>query len=230
MKINFKKKTVIIIFLIIFLFLGIGVFLITGETYERNKNLKEERKTIETAWNVFEEYLEANKEKDLEKVKLLSHAVSQSCLDFELIDECHIRMEGVVEATKNFEKTQFSEIWFDKKQIILFTIPEKLEEEDVVQYKKSYIYFSRNQSGEPKILAIDPGQVWSFFKGTGGYTEEEIEKELQSILIDTDKDGIPDIYELCTEPPEFCGEETRPDMRDTYRDGWWDGIRQFLDR
>ena len=249
------KKSILIVFILIFLVLVLGVvFLKIGDTLPEHNQQKEEQKITlfgdisnflpnsleiklnenefirKEAWNVFSKYINASKEKDLETVTALSYNLSDACLDESRREECNLLMSGVVEATIDFKEKQFSQIWFDDKQAVLFTDLKRIDEGDIVKYKKSYIFFSRDGQSDLKLLGIDLGQVWSFDKGPNSYTEEEIEKELQSIITDTDKDTIPDIYEVCEELSEVCEGETKPQTRDTDGDGWWDGVEFYLSR
>ncbi len=182
------------------------------------------------AWATFDAYRNVLEVGDVSLLEPLSYRLSPTCSNEEMVEECKLRMQAVYDLVKDFNRDQFSEVWYDEKQILLFTPPQRNETEEVVSYERSYIYFTRDLNGNPRILAIDPKQVWSFTRAEKEMSDEDIEREIEVITIDIDQDGIPDIYEVCAEgaDPTLCM-PTDPEVRDTNGDGWWDGFQQYIE-
>lgn len=242
-----RKKTLLALLILAFIFLAIGATLLKGEESTNNKSqanysivgeignfvkgiVQNEGRIRTSAWKVFEEYRNASQNHDIAKIEELSYKLSSTCTDLTMNDECNLRMDSIVELTADFVKKDFSNVWYDENQIILFTDPKKSEEENKTSYTKSYIFFTRDEQGNPKVASIDPGQVFSFTR-QADLTDQEIEEELWSIIMDSDKDGVPDIYELCEDTAQICENEwTKPNIRDTDGDGWWDGMESYVNR
>ncbi|OHA88474.1 MAG: hypothetical protein A2653_00495 [Candidatus Zambryskibacteria bacterium RIFCSPHIGHO2_01_FULL_43_25] len=179
------------------------------------------------AWGVFENYLLANQNHDVGAVSSLTRKLSDACLNPETESECFARMDYVVEVAKDLKEENFTNVWFDEKQIILFS-DFKPDNDDVVsRYKGSYIFFIRDGNGNPQVAGLDPERVWSFKDNSESSGVLDVEEQLQNIIDDRDSDTIPDVYETCINPEEEC-DGTNPDKRDTDGDGWWDGMEEFV--
>ena len=118
-------------------------------------NLRQEvslPQTVEDeAWRVFEDYREAAKAHDLEKIKTLSHQVSPACSDPARIDECKNLMDTAYLATRDFWKSDFKHIFHDERQIVMMTDQFSGENNTKAQV---IVFFTRTSAGEPKMLSM----------------------------------------------------------------------------
>lgn len=184
---------------------------------------------VSQSWNVFENYLKAVKNHDLESLQIYSHQTSDTCKDSAREAECFALMDNVYELGKDFNKDDFIHVWADEKQIILSTDYNLLEDNTFATLRgliRSVIYFTIIDEN-PKVL------YFSNFDGTfllqEDFTADEIDARLRELVRDTDEDGLPDEIEICAglEEDTSCV-KTDPKKRDSDGDGWWDGVEIFF--
>ena len=106
----------------------------------------------ERAWTVFEQYRTFAQEKNLEGVKSLSHQVSETCANQATRAECEVLMYNVVVFTQDFHKEDFNNVFFDERQIVMFTDPTETAEGGSLA--QVILFFTRTNTGEPKVLGI----------------------------------------------------------------------------
>lgn len=179
----------------------------------------------EEAWALFERYLAAAKAHDLETVRTLSYQLSEACLDPARREECNALMDNVYSFGSEFKKEGFTEMDFDQRQIILSTPFTKNLEGEAPSMTRAVIYFVR-PSGRPlQFLSLKPFDG-AFIIRTGQATST-IDTRLEQMVLDSDKDGLPDEIETCADADTACI-RTDPKKRDTDGDGWWDGIEALF--
>ena len=122
-------------------------------------------------------------------------------------------------------KSSYTNKWQDDKQTIYSTNPIKTDDSTAYGYKQGIIMFIK-KDGSWKILLSSPEKNWSVSKAGTNQTPAQVEKLLQDMILDSDKDGITNMYELCegSQMGNSKCAKTDPNKRDTDGDGWWDGI------
>lgn len=96
------------------------------------------------AWKTFGDYLEYARTGNIDGVRSLSHQVSSVCSDPSRENECLSAMENVYAIAGEFEVSDFKNVTFDDKQILLYTDgPER-----------TILYFTRTDTGAPRVLGI----------------------------------------------------------------------------
>ncbi|KKU49898.1 MAG: hypothetical protein UX71_C0004G0005 [Parcubacteria group bacterium GW2011_GWA1_47_10] len=104
------------------------------------------------AWKTFEQYRTFAQEGNLDGVKSLSHQVSETCANPATFAECQVLMNNVVVFTENFREEDFKNVFFDERQIVMFTDPTETAEGDSLA--QVILFFTRRESGEPKVLGM----------------------------------------------------------------------------
>jgi hypothetical protein len=182
------------------------------------------------AWNVLTSYLDRARNHDIAGVKALSHEQSATCADAKLQKECFALMDNVFEISKEMKKENFVNVWQDKNQIILSTELEKVKVEDLDGYERGYAYFTVDEDNNIKVLNFNPNRGWYIDPKVGTTTSESIKLRFEAMMLDTDEDGLPDEQESCS--GSYLGDPhctlTDPKLRDTDKDGWWDGVEYFF--
>jgi hypothetical protein len=108
--------------------------------------------TVTSAWSVFQDYLKAAKDNDLEKLKSHSYQTSETCNDPKRRAECNELMTGVYLIASGFKLEDFKNVESDAKQIIMSTDYMKMP--DGADDTKVVLYFVKAETGEPKVLGI----------------------------------------------------------------------------
>lgn len=179
------------------------------------------------AWGVWQRYLTAAKEHDLETITALSHQLSDACMDQARRTECDTLMDNVYAIGSELERSAFTEVLADEKQVILTGDYETLgtEESPGAGMLRPIMYFTR-PGGELKVLALNPEDGAIVVDTELSFAEKQ-EKLLEATL-DTDDDSLPDEVERCAgQVSENCT-QTDPAKRDTDSDGWWDSIERLF--
>jgi len=96
------------------------------------------------AWTVLENYLAFAQAHDLIGIKSLSHQISDTCTDPASEAACFALMDNLYEVASPLEFSEFKHLQSDERQIIMYT------DGPVV----AILYFTRDQSGSPKILGL----------------------------------------------------------------------------
>ncbi len=185
--------------------------------------------TAQDGWNVFQKYIQAAGNRNIGALKELSYSLSATCNNPKLENECFMLMDGVYTVAKNLVQSEYKNFAYDSKQAVLYTDARIESTETKTALVRGYIYFGRDDQGNLKLFAIDPSRGSSINTGTS--TRAELEKKLNELSVDTDKDTVPDFQELCTDSTgkDVAGcTKTDPLKKDTLGDGWWDGVRVFL--
>jgi hypothetical protein len=108
--------------------------------------------TVTESWAVFQDYLKAAESHDLEKVKSLSHQLSETCQNPQTRQECDQLMDSVYLIAKDFRLEDFRNIAEDDKQIIMST--DYMGDGAGTDKTKVVLYFVRAETGQPKVLGI----------------------------------------------------------------------------
>lgn len=181
------------------------------------------------AWNLFQKYLEFNKNRDLDGVRSVVYKLAPVCEDPKMRIDCESRMGSAHAYGKELRKESFTNIWSDDKQMILssdFWI-EDSDDMGLIGRFRSIIFFVKDPSGNWKILSWSPNKGGATSKGEAG--NEELMSRILIWTEDKDEDGISDYSEECLDKPndENCV-KTDPKRRDSDNDGWWDGIEVYF--
>jgi hypothetical protein len=113
----------------------------------------------------------------------------------------------------------------DDKQAIYSTNPQKVDDAEKYGYTQGIIMFIK-KDGSWKVLSINPARGWSVLKKGTNKTATQIEKDLQAMMLDSDKDSLTNDDETCSGASQFNPKctKTNPNNMDTNGNGWWDGI------
>lgn len=103
------------------------------------------------AWGIFQDYLMAAKEHDVEKLGTLSYKLSPTCANPETLKECETLMDSVYLIARDFKLGDFKNVAYDEKQIIMST--EYMEIPESETPVKVVLYFIK-VTNEPKVLGI----------------------------------------------------------------------------
>lgn len=192
---------------------------VNGQTLEK-KNL----------WDTFALYLSKAADHDIPGVAALSFELSDTCKDEKLKKECFAKMDAVHEIGSQLKQEDFVNIWEDKKQAILSTVIRRPNTENALIAARSTIIFTKDAQGNPKLLALNPNEMWQLQKNKAS-TTAELETKMLSFFEDSDQDGVSDNLENCIFPdnvlPIAC-KKTNPKVKDSNGDGWWDGIEPLI--
>lgn len=104
------------------------------------------------AWATFQDYLTAAKNNDLEMVKVLSYQISPACADEARRAECNDLMQGVAVIGQSLEQSDFKNVAYDDKQIVLST--DYIGGSNEAPSTKIALFFVRTTSGDPQVLSI----------------------------------------------------------------------------
>ncbi len=184
----------------------------------------------QAAWTVLVAYTKAAQSHDLSTLKNLTYKVSDACADPKQIDTCNTRMDKASEITKTFKKSDFKNVWFDQRQIILSTDWHVEESDIAIGEAREIIYFVRDSKGNPKILFFTQPEeiVYSFIDPS--QTKTALITRLKERITDSDTDALSNETETCTyesADPKTCV-KTDPNRIDSNGNGWWDSIEPYL--
>lgn len=186
-------------------------------------------KVNDPAWDTLNLYLARLKAHDIEGVKNLSHQQSDACKNKQTEAECFKLMDSAFLIGSELKQESYIHRAEDSKQLILTT---KVEKDSMgtttVGLVRGQVVFTKTASGEYKILSFDLGK--GLYRAVpAGSTADDVYKNLESAVIDTDKDGLFDDEENCALEFAYPGcVKTDPQKNDTDKDGWWDGVEVFF--
>ncbi|MFZ2048812.1 MAG: hypothetical protein WAV25_00710 [Minisyncoccia bacterium] len=194
----------------------------TTTTPDNTKPTGKNAEIINEAWDVFQTYLTAAEKHDLETVTRLSYQLSDTCKDPKQTKGCDSLMDNASWFGGQMKKSDYTNVWYDNKQIILFTKENVVSTTTVKGIYRGFIYFTRDTNGTPKFLSLNP-EVVAYVK-TENKTPTEVDVEIQTMIKDSDEDGLADAIETCRENALSTCIKTDPNKRDSNNNGWWDGI------
>ena len=96
------------------------------------------------AWTTWENYIKFAKAHNLAGVRSLAYQMSDTCNDPTKEKECFELMDSVVGFSTFFNKELFTHSAYDDKQIVLWTDGPNI----------ATLYFTRDENGNPKVLAL----------------------------------------------------------------------------
>lgn len=102
-------------------------------------------------WSVFQNYLQAAQAHDVDALRNLSHQLSPTCADAVKVAECNQLMDSVYLIAENWEQEEFKNVAYDDRQIVLSTNSQVGIDNTPT---KTAIFFTRTNTGEPKVLSI----------------------------------------------------------------------------
>lgn len=180
------------------------------------------------AWDTLALYLARLKAHDIEGVKNLSHQQSDTCKDNKKQTECFKLMDSAYLIGAELKQESYIYRAEDTKQLILTT---KVEKDSMgtstVGLVRGQVVFTKTPLGDYKILSFDLGK--GLYRTSTSTPVEEIYKNLESVVVDSDKDGLFDEEEQCLGDFAYPGcVKTDPKKNDTDGDGWWDGVEVFF--
>lgn len=181
------------------------------------------------SWNLFQKYLSYNKSQNLDGVKSVVYQVSKVCDTPKPTDECKARMASAYAYGKDLKKEDFVNVWSDNRQIVL-TTDFWIESSDDLNYIgrfRSVIVFVRDEEGTLKLLNFSPTKGGA--TGKDSADEAELNDRIVRWSEDKDQDAISDYEEECLHKPnDTTCTKTNPKVRDTDRDGFWDGVNAIM--
>jgi hypothetical protein len=141
---------------------------------------------------------------------------------------CNTSFDALNREFSAYTQGSFSTEWSDDKQIILSTAPLAVNDTTSKGYRKTYLYFIIEGSGNIKFI----GRIvrdWTMLTGNTSLSDSAMEASLQERLKDTDMDGLADKLETCTDPQKdkVCV-RTDPYKRDSNDNGYWDGTEKAM--
>jgi len=180
------------------------------------------------AWKALTEYLAGLKARDIEGVKNLSHQQSDICMDKTKQAECFKLMDSAYLIGSQLKQESYVNRAEDAKQLILTSNIEKDSMgTTTVGLVRGQVVFTKTLTGQYKILSFDLGK--GLYRTSTSTPVEEVYKNLESAVVDTDKDGLFDQEEECFGDFAYPGcVKTDPKKNDTDGDGWWDGVEVFF--
>lgn len=180
------------------------------------------------AWDTLTLYLAKLKAHDIEGVKKLSYQQSDTCKDSTKQADCFKLMDSAYLIGSQLKQESYVNRAEDAKQLILTTKIEKdAMSTTTVGLVRGQIVFTKTSSGAYQILSFDLGK--GLYRTSTSTPVEEVYKNLESAVRDTDKDGMFDDEEKCLGDFAYPGcKETDPKKNDTDGDGWWDGVEVFF--
>ncbi len=104
------------------------------------------------AWKTFQDYRKFAEAHNLEGIKSLSYQISPTCLDSTKLDECYALMDGVIFFTEEWKQSDFRNVAFDDKQVVLSTDFMRSEPEAVPI--KVLLLFTQTKDGSLKLLSL----------------------------------------------------------------------------
>lgn len=183
------------------------------------------------AWATFQNYLTFAKNHDLKGVSRLAHKLSSTCS--EALNNpsnsaaCYKILDNLYAIGKTFKKSDFPNNLFDSKQVILYSDRKETDDTEIKESSKNLLYFTVDANGDPKIIGLELGRVFTVKKS--GLTEAEAMEEMTAKTKDSDNDAIEDVIETCSLKITECV-ETDPNKKDTDGNGYWDSTDVLLRR
>ncbi len=181
------------------------------------------------SWNLFQKYLSYNKSQNLDGVKSVVYQISKVCDTAKPTDECKARMASAYAHGIELKAEDFVNIWSDDRQTILATNfwTESSDDLGLIGRFRSIIVFVRDEKGALKLLNFSPTKGGA--TGKNSASEQELNDRIVRWSEDNDQDGISDYEEEClNKPDDTTCIKTNPKVRDTDRDGFWDGVNAIM--
>ncbi|MBN2093905.1 MAG: hypothetical protein JW740_00820 [Candidatus Zambryskibacteria bacterium] len=189
-----------------------------------------EKSVKDEVWEVFENYLTFNKNRDLKGVESVVYKISPVCADSATRVDCDIRMGLAHQYGMALNKKDFTNVWSDDNQVILATNYWTEISEELDQYGRfrSIIFFIKIDDYW-KLLSFSPTQGGAVTKGAA--SQEEINDRLIKYTEDNDEDGKLDYEEECLNILDRTNcVKTSPVARDTNGNGLWDSVEALMDQ
>lgn len=178
------------------------------------------------AWAVLQKYLGYAKNHDLKNLRQVSYQLSPACSDPAQEKNCFERMDTAYFFGSFFKQEDFKYVWSDERQIILAT-EFNIEEDDTMMGRNRAMIYFVVVDGNPKVLYFNPTKGSVVSKGTA--SKEELTERLVIYTEDKDEDGKEDYLEQCLSSSQNSScVKTDPKIRDTDKDGFWDGIETLF--
>jgi len=204
--------------------------------------------SFDEEWNVYQNFLSAVKNQNLDKANSLLYSNINNifidmdwCLEQASEDECWSMIDEFSGANSKTTKRDFVNVEKDKKQTVISGVPYFDESKDTQLNMESAgkIYFIKD-SGKIKILKIYIPEILHIFINPSdtSFTSEQIAEEknnFNNYKIDSDRDGYVDMLEKCLQPwgevlsSNYNCTQTNPSKKDTDGDGWWDSVEVEAD-
>ncbi len=108
--------------------------------------------TTTAAWGVFQDYLKAAHRHDLITVKSLSYQLSETCSNPEKKDDCNVLMDSVYLIASGFKQSDFTNVAYDDKQIIMST--DYMDVGENAPKTKVVLLFVKSAQNNPLVLGI----------------------------------------------------------------------------
>ena len=180
--------------------------------------------TTEDLWAVFDKETLALKNNDLAEFNKYSYkqVPAQAASQFSQFAPMMYQQNAKV------NKNDYVNKWQDEKQAIYSTNPQKNNTTDSYGYNVGVVTFVKT-NGSWEVLSSGVGyfgETAITAVGEPNRTQAQADKDLQAMMLDSDKDGLTDQEELCLGASQYdktCV-KTDPNNKDSNGNGWWDGI------
>ncbi len=184
--------------------------------------------TTTDSWKLFDQYVLAVKDQNIDALNQISYKKMPSCPPGSE-KECNALLVFVYDSVKNLDKSKYTNIISDNKQIILstnlvYTPPS--EDKKTALYEKGYLLLAKDNAGVLKLVSFSPNKIWGInTEGSSTYKQT-----LDEMVVDSDNDGATDQAEICSGASKYDSKckKTDPNKMDTDGDGLWDGIEEHL--
>mgnify|MGYP001567436285 FL=1 len=104
------------------------------------------------AWQTFEQYRTYATEGNLDGVKSISHQISETCKNPATLEKCNRLMASVAQFTRDLRGSDFTEVYYDDRQIVLLSEPIETAGGDALV--QVILFFTRTPAGEPRVLGM----------------------------------------------------------------------------
>lgn len=183
--------------------------------------------TKDTAWQLFQTYLEFAKNRNAEGIRQIVYKVAPVCENPEKTkDDCDKRMDSAYYFGSQLKKEDFVNVWSDRKQIIMATNFNVTSDEYSIQRSRAIMFFIKDSSGNLKLLSFSPTKGVIVDKNSNA-SSEELNTRVVRYTEDNDNDGMPDYQEECLTGETGCV-KTSTKLRDSNNNGWWDGVEALM--
>lgn len=178
-------------------------------------------------WTIYDKMTLALKNKDVSAFNIVSYVQVTPAQASQFSQTASFLYDQSIKTIKN----DYINKWQDEKQAIYSTNPQKIDDAEVYGYAQGSVMFI-NKDGSWKVLLDSPEKGWNVVKKGTNKTAAQIEQDLQTMMLDSDKDGLTDEQEICSGSQQYNSKcvKTVPNKRDTNGNGWWDGIEANMNK
>jgi hypothetical protein len=195
-----------------------------SETFVSPSPAPENTNSVSTSsdlWTVYDKMILALKNKEIPAFNTVSYVQVTP----DQVSQFSQMASYLYDESVKIIKNDYVNKWQDDRQAIYSTNPKKADDAEVYRYTHGSVMFV-NIDGVWKVLSNSPEVGTSVSKKGTNRTATQIEQDLLLMMLDSDKDGISDQEETCSELYKYNSKcvKTDPNKRDSNGNGLWDGI------